>query len=171
MELRKELEINIEVITKIYPIIKKKILDFTEFCESNSDGDVIIRHKELEQELTKMTGKNMSSFNLWEFYEYDGLENLAFKISIPSPNFICDFTKEELKEVILRIITFEKCPNQHENNDILMLIWANKSYYYRELLKVNFKRYDFKLFIRNKDKNGKYFEYSTDEILEKLWDK
>lgn len=168
MELRKELEPNIKIVSELYPLVKKKILDFTDFWDNNPD-DAILKHKEVEDELKILTGKDMSNFDLWEYWEADGIENLAFRISLPNPIKVSDFKKSELKEVLTRIKTFEE-PTEYENDEILMLLWANKSDFYTELIKVNFSKYDLKFFIRNKDKKGNYFEYSVDKIIENLWD-
>ncbi|WP_298507132.1 hypothetical protein [uncultured Maribacter sp.] len=169
MELRTELEPNLKVASELYPVVKKKILDFTDFWDNNPDN-AISRHKEVEDELKKLTGKEMSEFDLWEYWEADGVENLAFRISLPNPTKILNFKKSELKEILTRIKTFEE-PTEYENDEFLMLAWTNKSDFYRELLKINFDKYNFKFFIRNKDKNGNYFEYSVDEIVENLWEK
>ncbi|QWX82632.1 hypothetical protein H0I23_09135 [Cellulophaga sp. HaHaR_3_176] len=167
MKLRKELEPNIKIVSELYPIVKKKILNFTDFWDNNPDN-AILKHKEVEEELKILTSKDMSNFNLWEYWEADGIENLAFRISLPNPTKVSDFKKSELKEILTRIKTFEK-PTEYDNDEISMLLWANKSDYYKELIKVNFDEYDFKFFIRNKDKKGNYFEYSVNEIIENLW--
>lgn len=44
-----------------------------------------------------------------------------------------------------------------------------KSTYYNNFFERNFKTFDDKLFQRNKDKQGNYFEYSQNEIVEKIW--
>jgi len=41
--------------------------------------------------------------------------------------------------------------------------------YYRALLKRNFKKYRPQFFNRQKGKDGKCFEYSVDEIANKIW--
>lgn len=169
MKLREELEPNIKIASELYPIVKKKILDFTDFWDKNPNN-AISKHKEVEEELKKLTGKDISKFDLWEYWEADGIENLAFRISLPNPEKVSNFKKSELKEILIRIKTFEE-PTKYKNDEILMLLWANKSDYYKELIKVNFVKYDFNFFIRNKDKNGNYFEYSVNEIIDKLWNK
>jgi len=40
---------------------------------------------------------------------------------------------------------------------------------YCSFLEKNFKHYNHKLFQRNKDKKGNYFEYSIEEVVEILW--
>ena len=166
MKLRKEFEPQIEIARKNYSTIKKKILDYTDYCDENGDEDSS-KYKELEYELHKLTGKDMSKFNLWEWWEVDGIENLAFRIALPKPIKITHITKEELKEVLTRTNPFE-VPKELENDELLMLLHTNKRYYYHDLLKLNFDTYDYKYFMRNKDKNGNYFEYSIDEIVEKM---
>lgn len=98
MELRTELEPNLKVASELYPVVKKKILDFTDFWDNNPDN-AILRHKEVEDQLKKMTGKEMSEYDLWEYWEADGVKNLAFRISLPNPTKILDFKKSELKEI------------------------------------------------------------------------
>lgn len=168
MELREVLEPNITIASKLYPIVKNKIADFTEYWDKNPDK-AIKRHKELEQELQDLTRKDISKFDLWEYWEADGLENLAFRIALPEPIKISDFKKEELTEVVTRIKTFED-PSAYQDNEVLMLLWANKSDYYYKLLKHNFSNYDYKFFSRQKDKQGNYFEYSVEEIVDFIWE-
>ncbi len=169
MLLREALEPQIDIARKQYAIIKNRILAYTVYCDENGDEDSS-KYKELEDDLHRLTGKEMSKYNLWEWWEGDGIENLSFKIALPEPPQITDFTKEELTEVLKRIKTFE-APTKYEGDEILMLLWTNKTDYYHELLKLNFDNYDFKYFIRNKDNNGNYFEYSIDDIVEQLWNK
>lgn len=166
MKLREEFEPKIEIARQNYSTIKKKILDYTAYSDENGDEDSS-KYKELEHELHKLTGKDMSKFNLWEWWEADGIENLAFRIALPNPTKITDITKEELREVLTRTNPFEVL-KEPENDELLMLLHTNKWYYYHDLLKLNFDKYNYKFFSRNKDKNGNYFEYSIDEIVEKL---
>jgi hypothetical protein len=41
--------------------------------------------------------------------------------------------------------------------------------YYHKLLEINFTNYRDEYFNRQKGKDGKYFEYSIEEIAEKIW--
>ncbi|WP_158850969.1 hypothetical protein [Algibacter sp. L1A34] len=165
--MRTELKPNLDIVRELYPIVKKRILDCTAFWDNNPD-EATSEHKKLEVGLERLTGKNISEFDLWEYWEADGVENLSFRISLPDPIKIIDFKKSELKEILTKIKTFEN-PEKYENDEILMLNWANEGSYYKNLLKINFKNYDHKHFHSHKDKNGNYFEYSVDEIIEFIW--
>ena len=167
--MREEIKPNINVVRELYPIVKKKILEFTDFWDNNPN-EAENRHKEVEKELQELTGKDMSKYDLWEYWEADGVENLAFRISLPEPIRILDFKKEELKTILTKIKTFEE-PTEYENDEILMLNWANEGDFYRNLLKKNFENYNHKYFNSQKDKNGNYFEYSIDEVVEILWNR
>jgi hypothetical protein len=94
-----------------YPKVLNEILAYAEFCDEHGDED-LAEYKKMESRLHQLTGKDMSAFNLSEWWEEEGAEPLA----------------------------------------------------------LNFKTYDVRLFQRNKDKSGNYFEYSIAEIAAKLWD-
>jgi rRNA maturation protein Rpf1 len=88
---------------------------------------------------------------------------------LPEPNVVNEFTKEELTEVVKRIK--EDVFEENEGQNFTELFSYHLEDYYHKLLKINFKKYKFKYFERQKGKNGKYFEYEIEEIVEKIWDK
>ncbi|WP_296143473.1 hypothetical protein [uncultured Flavobacterium sp.] len=166
MELRKEIEPDFETAEKLYPEVLKLILEYTDYCDKNGDEDNS-EYEKLENKLHEMTEKDMSQFNLWEWWEEEGAEVLTFRISLPNPNTVDNVTKEELTELVRRKKTFLM---QDENDDSFKgQFHYHFDDYYIDFLEKNFKTYDHKLFERNKDKNGNYFEYSKEEIVEKLW--
>ncbi|MFB9077946.1 hypothetical protein ACFFLS_04670 [Flavobacterium procerum] len=169
MELRKEIEPQFDIAEKFYPEVLKLILEYTDYCDENGDEE-FVEYKKLEEKLHLMTGKDMSQFNLWEWWEEDGAENLAFNVSLPDPEKVENITQEELYEIVRRLTTFEE-PDKNSPEFIIMFgmntVFGN-GYFYK-FLKLNFKTFNYKLFQRNKDKNGNYFEYSIDETVEILW--
>ncbi len=166
MELRKEIEPDIGIAEKLYPEVLKLILAYTAYCDENGDEDNS-EYQKLEKKLHEMTGKDMSKFNLWEWWEVDGAENLAFDICLPDPKIVENITKEELTEIVRRKKTFL----MHDKNDESFKGQFHYRFddYYIDFLEKNFNTYDYKLLQRNKDKSGNYFEYSQEEIVEKLW--
>jgi len=68
MELRQEIEPDFETAEKIYPEVLKLILTYTDYSDENGDDDNA-EYQRLENTLHKMTGKDMSQFNLWEWWE------------------------------------------------------------------------------------------------------
>ena len=114
-----------------------------------------------------MTGKDMSQYNLWEWWEEEGAEVLAFRISLPHPKVVDKVTKEELTELVRRLKTFISTDEQDTSLKAQFRYYLNE--YYTRFLELNFKSFDHTLFERNKDENGKYFEYTQEQIIERLW--
>lgn len=170
MKLRPKIEPQFDIAEKLYPQILKLILDYTAFCDEYGDEENI-EYKKLEEKLHFLTGKDMKQFNLWEWWEEDGAENLAFNISLPEPENVNDITKNELFEIIDRIKAFEL--SDQDVSDFESMFYANTIYgngYFTKFLKKNFKNYKYNLLQRNKDKNGNYFEYQIHEIVDIIWD-
>lgn len=109
----------------------------------------------------------MSKFNLWEWWEEEGAEVLAFRISLPSPQVIEDITKSELEEIVRRQKTFT-IPDA-DDMSLKAVFYYHISDYFIDFLELNFKTFDYGLFQRQKDNQGNYFEYTPEEIIEKLW--
>ncbi|MBF4484934.1 hypothetical protein [Flavobacterium sp. CSZ] len=166
MELRKEIEPQFDVAENRYPEVLKSILVYTDYCEKNGDEENI-EYKKLEEKLHLMTGKEMSKFNLWEWWEEEGAENLAFDISLPDPQKVNSLTKEEVYEIVRRLKTFEEINTKHVS-DFFSRFYQNTVYgngYFMKFLEINFNKFRLNLFQRNKDKDGNYFEYSIDEVI------
>lgn len=166
MELRKEIEPDFETAEKIYPEVLKLILAYTDYCDENGDEDNS-EYQNLENKLHEITGKDMSQFNLWEWWEEECKEVLAFRISLPDAKIVVNITPDELTEIVRRQKTFVE---QDENDGSLKgQFHYHIDDYFIDFLKLNFKTFDHKLFQRHKDKYGNYFEYSEKEVVEKLW--
>jgi hypothetical protein len=165
--MRKELEPNLEKSEALYAKIKALIEKYTEYCDENGDEENI-EYKILENKLREITGKDISQYNLWEYWEGEGLEVLSFRISLPEPMIVNNITKEELTEIIKRINVdiFE----ENDGNIFLKEFGYYLGDYYHKLLEINFTNYRYEYFNRQKGKDGKYFEYSIKEIVEKIWE-
>lgn len=166
MKLRKEIEPDFDIAEKRYPEVLKLILAYTDFCDKNGDED-FIEYKKLENTLNKMTGKNISQFNLWEWWEEEGAEVLAFRIALPDAQKVSNITKDELAEIVKRLKQFVEI-DESDKSFKAEFQYQIDAYYY-EFLKLNFKTYHPTLFQRNKDNDGNYFEYTKEEIVEKIW--
>jgi len=162
MQLRNELQPDLKTAKQRYPEVLNGILAYTDFCDAHGDEE-LTEYKKLEGILHLITGKDMSRFNLSEWWEEEGAEPLAFRISLPDPVFTGDITREELEEIVGRLKIFNEPSQDDESFSGLFSLYLDG--YYHSLLALNFKGYDLKLFQRNKDKNGKYFEYTVDEIV------
>ncbi|AZA76645.1 hypothetical protein EG347_03480 [Chryseobacterium sp. G0186] len=169
MILRREIEPDIETTENRYSEILRLILEYTDLCDHNGDEDSS-GYKILENKLHSMTGKEMSRFNLWEWWEGDGAEHLAFDISLPDPQRVENITREEVAEIVRRMATFEiPDPEDKTFKSLFYSYLCFGSDYYPEFLKLNCKTYDIKLFQSHKNRDGNYFEYSQEEITDFLW--
>ena len=166
-ELRKEIEPRLDIAEQRYPEVLKLIMDYTDYCDENGDEENI-EYEKLEERLHRLTGKDMSRFNLWEWWEEEGAEVLSFRISLPDPIRVEGITKEELTEITRRLKTFVKGDDDDESFKGQFHYHMND--YYHDFLAVNFKSYEMDLFHSHKDKNGNYYEFTTDEIVEKILD-
>lgn len=165
MQLRNVLEPDLKTAEERYPEVLNAILVYTDFCDEHGDED-LSEYKKLEHKLHLLTGKDMSRFNLSEWWEEEGAEPLAFKISLPDPAFVEDVSREELAEIVSRLKTFND-PVEGDKSFFGQFAYYLDGYYHL-LLSLNFNGYELRLFQRNKDESGKYFEYAADEIVEKI---
>lgn len=166
MRLRKEIEPDFETVEKRYPIALKAIMSYTAYCDENGDED-LVEYNKLADYLHQLTGKDMSQFNLWEWWEEEGAEVLAFKIVPPEPQCVHNITMDELYEVVKRLKTDIYTPS--EDGSLKELFKYHLDEYYKLFLERNFNTYDPKLFERNINDKGEYFEYTEAQIVQMLW--
>lgn len=166
MRLRKEIEPDFETVEKRYPIALKAIMSYTAYCDENGDED-LVEYNKLADYLHQLTGKDMSQFNLWEWWEEEGAEVLAFKIVLPEPQCVHNISMDELYEVVKRLKTDIYTPS--EDGSLKELFKYHLDEYYKLFLERNFNTYDPKLFERNINDKGEYFEYTEAQIVQMLW--
>ena len=166
MRLRKEIEPDFETVEKRYPIALKAIMSYTAYCDENGDED-LVEYNKLADYLHQLTGKDMSQFNLWEWWEEEGAEVLAFKIVLPEPQCVHNITMDEVHEVVKRLKPYIYTP--YEDGSLKELFKYHLDGYYKLFLERNFNTYDPKLFERNINNKGEYFEYTEAQIVQMLW--
>ena len=166
MQLRKEIEPDFETVEKRYPIALKAIMSYTAYCDENGDED-LVEYNKLADYLHQLTGKDMSQFNLREWWEEEGAEVLAFRIVLPEPQCVHNITMDELYEVVKRLKTDIYTPS--EDGSLKELFKYHLDEYYKLFLERNFNTYDPKLFERNINDKGEYFEYTEAQIVQMLW--
>ncbi|RAJ33077.1 hypothetical protein [Pedobacter cryoconitis] len=167
MELRKQIEPQMDIAEKRYPQILKLVLDYADFCNENGDENNS-EYKNLEASLHQLTAKDISQFNLSEWWEEEGAEVLSFRIGLPDPLRIEDLKREELEEVIYRIGNFK--PPEPGDITFKAQFSAYLDNYYHQFLALNFKTYSYnKIFARQKDKDKKEFWYTENEKAALLW--
>ena len=170
MILRQEIEPKVEIARMLYPEILHLILKYADYCEKNGDENNT-QYTGLASALHQLTGKDMSEFNLWEWWEEEGAETLAYRIALPYPAKIENITRAELTEIINRLKhNVESAnPEAHKTADSHFNHCIHE--YYFSFLKMNFKKYKYSFFNRQQDSHGKYFELSTDDIANIIWNK
>ena len=166
MRLRKEIEPDFETVEKRYPMALKAIMSYTAYCDENGDED-LVEYNKLADYLHQLTGKDMSQFNLWEWWEEEGAEVLAFKIVLPEPQCIHNITMDEVHEIVKRLKTEIYTPS--EDGSVKEIFKYHLDEYYKLFLERNFNTYDPKLFERNINDKGEYFEYTEAQIVQMLW--
>jgi hypothetical protein len=175
--MRKELEPDLDVAKNVFNETLQLLEEYNSVYNFEKE---LKEYKKLIKKLTELTGKNIEKYNLYEWWGEECEENIAtiaFVISFPMAFKNINITKDELEEIVVIIknqinIPFEECQKSIEDNNSFENIYKYKSsIYYMELLKKNFKKYSEKLFYKHKDNNGKYIEYTTKEIVGKIWDK
>ena len=169
--MRAQIEPDFESARKKYDEILEQILAYTDYCDEFGDEDGEEYHK-VEQCLAKISGKDMSKFSLHEWWEAEGAENLAFDIALPEPKVVADITKDELRQIVERMLA----PVPEFDDDFLeafyvRVTFACKGAYFAEFLKLNFAQtFSFELFER-REIEGVMRELSANEIVEILWGK
>ena len=163
--MKTNFEPNWETAEKLYPAIKTLIEKYAAYCDENGDEE-FVEYKKLETKLHEMTGKDISRYNLSEWWEEEGIEVLSFRISLPDPVLCDSISKEEMTEVVRRIKTGAR-PEYEDSFKKDFIYYLDD--YYHEFLKKHFKKYKYEYFNRQKSKSGKYFEYTSEEIVEKIW--
>ena len=167
--MRAQIEPYFEHARKIYDEILEQILAYTNYCDEFGDEDGE-EYRKVEERLAKISGKDMSKFSLHEWWEAEGAENLAFDIALPEPKVVPDITKDELRQIVERMLA----PVPKFDDDFLEAFYvrvkfACKGAYFAEFLKLNFaKTFGFKLFERHKIE-GVMRELSANEMVEILW--
>jgi hypothetical protein len=113
--MRKELEPNLVLAEKLYPLIFDLISEFDNACGNIDKQKVVIA------KISQLTGKEIFEFDITEYWEYISKEDLTHQFAIPNPSKI-EMSKLELIE-ILKLIFFagDKLSN-----------------FYRALLELNF---------------------------------
>lgn len=171
MKLRTEIEPKLEIAEKLYPEILDQILKYTAFVDNDGDENNLF-YKTIEGKLNQLTGKDISQYNLSEYWEEEGAEVLAFRIGLPDPQKNDTITKDEVLEIVRRIGHFEEPQKDLDEMTFKEKFSPYLDNYYHEFLKLNFKTYDYKkIFGQQKDKDKKVFWWTDEQKVELLWEK
>ncbi len=160
MKLRAEIEPKMAIAEKHYQTILDIICEYENYVDENGDEDNE-QYKKIETRIGKLTGKDMSRYNLYETWESEGSEVLSFRIGLPDPEKVDNITDDEIREVVTRIRTFDY-PEKVESFEDAFGMYLD--HYYHSFLKLNCRKYNYAYFICQKDGS----EFSIEQIVEKL---
>jgi hypothetical protein len=167
MKLRSELEPKIGVAEKLFPQVIDLISKYDNACD---EGDVKRIEMTIHQ-INELTNKGINEDDLFEYWGAQDIEDVAFKLSVPSPLKVENFTKAELLEIIRRIrLTFsEKYIENVIECSIPAIYFIHISDYYFSLIDKNFAypKSSSNIF-SYKEANGKFIELSDEEIAQKI---
>ncbi|WP_299438558.1 hypothetical protein [uncultured Aquimarina sp.] len=139
MKLRTELEPNIERAEELFTEILSLI---SKFDSAFDQGDEDLMDTTVNQ-LNELTGKSISKDDLYEYWGYTSIEDLAFDISLPSPQKVENITNDEVIEIKRRIETiFEQSEDYFKKLSPFLIkqgatLVEGLDNYYNELLDKN----------------------------------
>ncbi|WP_066803246.1 hypothetical protein [Moraxella oblonga] len=148
---------------KIYPKVLVYLQDFEKLNDTYSltEQEFENAYQALAKSLQDLTKKEMGNYPLWEWWEGEGIEVLAFRISLPNPT-IYQLNQDELRDIVDIIQNNNyPCQNEFENQ---FCGYFDK--YFHQLLALNFpKSYEYDYFLRHCI-GEKYIEFNIDDIVE-----
>lgn len=159
------------VARELYPTVLQAVLDYAALVDEAGDGS-LETYRALEERLQGLTGKDLSAFHLYEWWEEEGAEVLAFRIAMPDPPKLeRRLSREEVADVVDRLLSgsgeFSARPERDEDAfvasfSLYLDVW------YRRLLEWNAPRFDVRWFHRQQDRQGNWFEHGRDDLLDLL---
>lgn len=118
MKSEQALEPPLAVAEERYATILASILAYTQFCDTHGDDDNA-EYDRLADQLQALSGKDISRFNLREWWEEEGAEVLAFRIALPDPVKLDGVSRTDITHIVARLGTFElpeKTPANHASS-------------------------------------------------------
>lgn len=171
MKLRNEIEPKIIQAEEIYPQVLNLIYEYDNAC----DNEVHDKCEEVVRKLSELTGKEITEDDLFEHWEGDGVDQIAFGFSLTEPTVLSTpLSKDELFEIIQRMSNPEHDDLKEIDENAPFpkeLMWFRLKDYYMNLLKLNLKlpkKFSIRSLFNRQKVNGEYVEYTPEEIFEKI---
>ena len=169
MKSEQALEPPLAVAEERYATILALILAYTQFCDIHGDDDNA-EYDRLADQLQALSGKDISRFNLREWWEEEGAEVLAFRIALPDPVKLDGVSRENIAHIVARLGSFELPEKDASEPRFQQIFSAFLDDYYHAWLKLHCKTYNYqKIFGVHKDKDGKRWWLSDEEKVDLLW--
>lgn len=173
VRLRDEIEPRYEVAEEHYQkalgMIENYLTNNHYNREERNDCDAI---KLLTDSLNQITGKSLSWRELGNNIENMIPHFLAFNISLPDPQKVDNVSREELTEIVRRILSY-KIPRYvgHGLQESYYNYTLGENDYHMNFLRRNFKTFDEALFEKIETPTKIYFKLDENLIVERLWNK
>ena len=161
--LRVELEPQIRVAEELF----SRVFDLISLFDEGYENEDKEKMDEAIHQMNLLTGKDILPEELFEYWEAESQEELAFKLSLPEPLKVDHITKEELVEIIRRMQSFDDdgIPDKLSIPGVPLSSVLTCSYY-DPLLKRHFSYPDPLDLLERQLINGEYTEYSAGEIAD-----
>lgn len=164
--LRPILTPNLEIAEERYPKILQLIQDYNHLVDNYGDPHSI-GYQNVVSHLQELTGKDMTPYNIIEWWEEEGIEVLVFRIALPDAVKVDDISFDELSEILHRIGHFELYDQDWTDQTFAQRFSQYMDQYYHQLLQLNFDSYDFRSLF-GKQKNGTWL--TVEEKAMRLWE-
>ena len=165
--LRAILQPDLDTAARHYPQVLQWLHDYTAWCDQHGD-DELAAHARLAGEVQRLTGKDLARYNVFEWWEEEGIEVLAFRIALPDPPAVVEpaLQGDELRAIVDAVLAPESTRLRFPPLP-QAFIWHLDTYWHA-LLAAHCPGYDPRLFHRQRDAGGRWFEYPAQEICARL---
>ncbi len=152
-----------------YPIVLQAVLNYARHVDEVGD-ETLDEYRALEQRLHVLTGKEMSAFNLHEWWEEEGAEVLAFRIALPDPPRLEQpLPRDAIADVVNRRMSVFDRPSGRQADDFVEAFTVYLDSWHLQLLALNAPHFEHNWFNRQRNRDGQWFEYSNEELTDLLW--
>ena len=111
----------------------------------------------------------MSAFNLYEWWEEEGAEVLAFRIALPDPPRLEQpLPRDAIADVVSRRMSLFDSPSGRQADDFVEAFTVYLDSWYLQLLAQNAPHFEHNWFNRQRNRDGQWFEYSNEELTDLL---
>lgn len=148
-----------------YPIVLQALREYEQHVDAVGD-DARDGYRALQTRLETLTEKDLSTYNLWEWWEAEGIEVLAFRVALPDPPRLeRRLQDDELAEIVRRLraeLHADAADEFAQQFSMYLDDWHHR------LLKLNAACYQYVWFTRQKNAQGQWFEHSEAALVERL---
>jgi hypothetical protein len=146
-----------------YDAVLHELHAYARFVDEHGD-EKGSAYEAMSARIRQMTGKDTSSFNLAEWWEGEGAEVLAFRLSLPAPPTVT-LGRDDIRD----IVQWLKTPRLPRSGSFAEDFEIYLDDYYYELLRKNCGRYDHRaLFGSRRNPDGTRTEMAVEEAVEWL---